>query len=234
MTTAGGRDRDDDALAAEYAVGVLPYAERVAFARRLENEPELADKVRFWDEQLSPMTEQAGEVAPPDHVLARLEANLFEPAAQPRGWWQSLPFWRGLSFASLAALAVVVLLYAGYIRGPLSGPAQPFLVAELAGDTGAVRVLTFFDPRESVLKISRVAGEPAPGRDFELWLIEADKAPVSMGVMPRDATGTMRVSAEHRALIANAILAISDEPAGGSPTGTATGAVLALGKVTPI
>ena len=37
-----------------------------------------------------------------------------------------------------------------------------------------------------------------------------------------------------RAALEGAVLAISDEPTGGSPTGAPTGDVLALGEITPL
>ena len=57
MTQDADKHRDDDALAAEYVTGVLPHGERAAFAARLEAEPALREKVRFWDEQLAPLAD---------------------------------------------------------------------------------------------------------------------------------------------------------------------------------
>ncbi|TNE40885.1 MAG: anti-sigma factor, partial [Alphaproteobacteria bacterium] len=80
----------------------------------------------------------------------------------------------------------------------------------------------------------RVKGAPARGRSFELWLIEGGNAPVSLGLVPDKARGNVKVPAALQHKFANAVLAISDEPEGGSPTGKATGPVLALGQLSAI
>ena len=82
MTTADENRRDDDALAAEYALGVLPHEERIAFARRLTAETELADRVRFWDERFADLSEQVEPVEPPAGILRAVEEELFEAATQ--------------------------------------------------------------------------------------------------------------------------------------------------------
>ena len=64
---------------------------------------------------------------------------------------------------------------------------------------------------------------------MELWLIPADGVPRSIGVIPVAERTAMVLSPQIlAALAAGTTLAISDEPAGGSPTGQPTGAVLAL------
>jgi anti-sigma-K factor RskA len=70
-------------------------------------------------------------------------------------------------------------------------------------------------------------------RVMELWLIEtADAAPVSLGVVGRDGEGVMVIEAPMRARLSEgAVLAVSLEPQGGSPTGQPTGPVIASGEV---
>jgi anti-sigma-K factor RskA len=70
---------------------------------------------------------------------------------------------------------------------------------------------------------------------LELWLIEGDAAPVSLGVLPEAPQARVPLDRALAARIAaGALLAISDEPEGGSPTGAPTGAVLAAGPVQEI
>jgi anti-sigma-K factor RskA len=64
-----------------------------------------------------------------------------------------------------------------------------------------------------------------------LWLIPADGTPHSIGVMPEK---TMRVTVDEKMadqFDTGVTLAVSLEPAGGSPTGLPTGPVLASGKL---
>ncbi len=231
---SNAKRRDDDALAAEYALGVLPHGERVAFARRLEDDAALRERVRFWDEHFASLSEQVEPVAPPARIREQLERSLFANTAPRAGWWESTGFWRGLSLASLAAFAVVSVLY---VTAPVPVPvpdAAPNYVTALSGETGAVRLVAFYDGQAGVLKLNRTEGAPQPGRAFELWLIEGSNAPVSLGLLPDTATGSLPVPDALKAKFANAVLAISDEPPGGSPTGQPTGAVLATGKVASI
>ncbi|MGH8204486.1 MAG: anti-sigma factor domain-containing protein, partial [Steroidobacteraceae bacterium] len=64
-------------------------------------------------------------------------------------------------------------------------------------------------------------------RARELWALPEGAAPVSLGLMPE--SGSIRLALDDRqraALAAATNVAVSDEPAGGSPTGAPTGAVL--------
>ena len=80
-----------------------------------------------------------------------------------------------------------------------------------------------------------MAGEPAQGSDFELWVIEGQQAPVSLGVIPEGASARLPVSDQLRAkMVSGALFAISVEPAGGSPTGQPTGPVVAAGDLKSI
>ena len=61
-------------------------------------------------------------------------------------------------------------------------------------------------------------GRARPGRDFELWVIEGQQAPVSLGVIPAGDSARLPVSRALRAkMVSGALFAISVEPAGGSP-----------------
>ncbi|MGB3406166.1 MAG: anti-sigma factor, partial [Jannaschia sp.] len=77
---------------------------------------------------------------------------------------------------------------------------------------------------EDTLRIIHLDGTPEPGRVFELWLIAGDAAPVSLALVP--ASGQIDIP-RPEGLAPGVIFAVSDEPAGGSPTGAPTGDVLA-------
>jgi anti-sigma-K factor RskA len=222
-------DRPDASMeAAEYVLGIMSAAERLAFARRLAGDVGLRAEVIYWENKLSPMAEDVVPVAPPASVLKSIEGRLFAEAPKP-GLLQSLGFWRGLSFASLAA----ALVLGGVLFTQLNSGTETTstLIAELSGESKAVRVAVAYDATASTLKINRVEGTAASGRSFELWLIEGSNAPVSLGLLPQNAQGSIVVPEAMRAKLPNAILAISDEPEGGSTTGAPTGAVLATGQV---
>lgn len=221
---------EDDALAAEYVLGVLPHAERLGVAQRMRSDARLMSRIQFWENALVPLGLRIAPVRPPARVLQAIESRLFAPA--PRRFWRGLLFWQGLSVASLTALAVMVALY---VRLPLPAPlSSPTYVAELSGPAGAVRLAALYDAGTGVLKLNRTEGSAAAGRDYELWLIEGQNKPISLGVLPAGQRSAILLPETLRRKIGSAILAISDEPAGGSPTGQPTGAVLATGKVSAI
>lgn len=231
---SGGDDiPDDDMLAAEYALGLLAQEERAAFAARLAVEPALAARVRFWDERFVSLAAGVAETSPPDAVQKAIEHRLFGTAdsqgAERGGFWNSIGFWRGLAAASLAGM--IALGGYGYIRQQEMSQ-QAVLVSELSGEANAVRLVAVYDSGARVLKVNRTDLAIPADRDLELWLIAGTDAPRSVGVIPQAPGGEMAVSEELAQLLgAGIVLAVSEEPVGGSPTGQPTGAVLAAGPV---
>ena len=121
-----------------------------------------------------------------------------------------------------------------YVNPPVEQP-QARLVASLAADGSDVKYLAVYDAAQHEVGLSHVSGERASGKDFELWMIEGKNAPVSMGVIPAGATAHIGVSpAAQQKLAQGAVLAVSLEPAGGSPTGQPTGPVVAAGDLKSI
>ena len=70
-----------------------------------------------------------------------------------------------------------------------------------------------------------------PLQSYELWVIPEGGAPISLAVLGQ-LDGTLRVPEGHvERLRKGALLAISVEPAGGSPTGAPTGPVILSGAI---
>lgn len=227
--TQEDESNDDVTLAGEYALHLMDAAQRRAFEARLDAEPALRRLVVEWDEQLVPLAENFADVRPPKAVKARIDAVLFPAAAkQPWSLWRILA---GSAAAAVIAVAVLVTL-------PLDDPAAPFapsLAAQIAAEDQSLVVLASYAPETGILRVDRQAGAAPSGRVLELWLIaEGAPAPVSLGVLPEDAVTDITLPADLIAAIAGGTLAISEEPFGGSPTGTPTGAVLAVGAVTAL
>lgn len=224
----------DEIVAAEYVVGVLPSDERQAVSRRIENEDAFARLVDRWEVHLAPMAEAYQPVEPPETVKPAIDRRLFASPApgastSAGGLWASLAFWRGLAVAAIAAFAVYVAL--PFVRPPAEQP-EMRLIASLAADASDVRYLAMYDAAHRQVSLSHVSGERAAGRDFELWMIEGQNPPVSMGVIPSGATVHIVITPEiQEKLASGAVLAISLEPTGGSPTGQPTGPVVAAGDL---
>ncbi|TJV41806.1 MAG: anti-sigma factor [Mesorhizobium sp.] len=227
----------DDMFAAEYVLGVLPADERQIASRRIDSETDFARLVDGWEDHLSPLAAAYPEIEPPASVKAAVDRRLFAstaaaPAEHRPGLWSSLAFWRGLAAAAVAALALYIAV--PYVNPPAVQP-QTRLVASLAADGSDVKYLAVYDAAHHDVSLSHVSGERASGKDFELWMIEGKNAPVSMGVIPSGATAHIVVSpAAQQKLAQGAVLAVSLEPSGGSPTGQPTGPVVAAGDLKSI
>ncbi len=234
MSEARQITEEEATRAAEYVLGLMSAAERRAFEAEMAASPALRDEVRGWDRDMAPLAEAVEPVEPDPDVQSRLEARLF--GAPVRGSiFARLGFWRGLSVVTLAATAALATVVVLDRTGPSGGNAdQPVYVAELAAENGPLRLVAVYDPASGMLQVNRSAGAAAPGRALELWLIEGETAPVSLGVLPEDRRARLAVPDDLAAHLSGAVLAISDEPPGGSPTGAPTGPVLAMGQITGV
>ena len=222
---------EDDYLAAEYALGLLNSAEREAFHGRLAASPGLAESLRGWDEHFAGFSNEIASVQPPRHVQDKLQKRLFgadEHPTSPVRFWSNLNLWRSFAAASFASLLLVSGLN---LRQYLATQdTTQVMVADVAGEAGGVKLVALYDQQKGELRLNRITGAPQGNRSFELWLIAGQDAPVSLGVLPVEATGHFSIPIALRSKFATGVLAISDEPKGGSPTGGPTGAVLATGK----
>lgn len=213
---------EDDALAAEYVLRLLDADAEQAFETRLLHEPVLRAQVHFWEAQLADLADDLPEETPPARVRAKILSGLNAPAATPNRKW-SLNW---LAFPGIAAAATAAF----FVISPMVvGPSfDPTLHATLVSADGSLHIEAGYAPDGNLFKVIPESGAPSSGRDFELWVIGANaEGPVSLGVIPSDQETLFEITPEIAALIDGGILAVSDEPAGGSPTGSPTGAILA-------
>jgi len=234
MTLPPQYDEDDRVLAGEYALGLLSPEDARAFEARLTADPQLRAVYAEWAESLADLTDDIDPAGPAKDTQAQIEAQLFG-GTSPRRPFAGL---RGLGWlvggAVAAALALYVALNGGLLGEGPTLPGTPDYVAKLAAEDGALLVVAAYDAEKGALLIERRAGAAPEGRALELWLIAGGDAPVSLGVLPKEVDARLMIDAAMGARLADGILAISDEPPGGSPTGAPTGRVLAAGPVTPL
>lgn len=227
--SARGPGPDDDLLAAEYALGVLPPDEHAALARRAAADPAFARLAAAWDESLLPLAGGFAPQAPPARLKAAVLARVFGRARL----WERAGFWQAAAGLALAALVAVAVL--PRLAPDLAPDLAPRLAAHLADAGGGVEYLALYDAARGRVDLAHVAGAPGAGRDFQLWVIPEGAAPVSLGVIPPGAAPGLDLDGAARGLVAlGAVLAISLEPPGGSPTGQPTGPVVALGGLRAI
>ncbi|HOZ33228.1 MAG TPA: anti-sigma factor [Tabrizicola sp.] len=205
----------DDALAAEYVLGVQDLSDRAATETRIKRDPAFADLVTAWENRFAGLNDGFEEARAPN-LLPRIEARLFPAAKSARP--ARLPMMRWLSGAAFAA-ALVLVGVATLV------PPRPDLVAVLAtADNRLSYEVASYGDR---LQITRVAGVPAvAGQVHELWVIAPGAAPVSLGLL---AEGPLVVT--YPTPPVGWVLAVSVEPAGGSPIGQPTGPVILTAQV---
>ena len=218
-------------LASEYVLGTLTGRARRRFESWMRQSYHVRSAVWHWERQLSPLAESATSVQPRprvwDQVQERTGAKT-EREITRVPWFERLGLWRGFSLvATAAALVLAVIL----VRTPTEvAPQAQQYIAVVNGPQAQPLWLVSVDASQGRLAIKSInATAPAATNSYELWILPAGgAAPRSLGLLP---TGTGSVDTELpvelRPLLASAQgLAVSLEPAGGSPTGAPTGPVV--------
>jgi anti-sigma-K factor RskA len=221
------RHRHLDALCGEYLLGTLRGRARRRFERALRDEPLVALRLQYWQRSFAPRFAQSVALEPSRATWQRLRRELaLDRYRIP--WFRRVGFWRGWAAAATAAL----LLAAAFdLLQPLVVPSFTE-VAQLAGQAPAsVSAALSRDGTALRLRASRpvLAG---PQQSYELWLIPREGgAPISLAVLGQLDAELRLPAAQVGRLQAGAKLAISVEPAGGSPTGAPTGPVILIGEI---
>ncbi|MEO5607098.1 MAG: anti-sigma factor, partial [Polaromonas sp.] len=163
------------------------------------------------------------------------------PEDASRSWWSSLGLWRGATAAG--AFAAVIAVVTGLnTQTQLSGqvaqlsaklattPAIEY-VAVLADDKASASILVTFDPNTKKLMLKRVGDfREQPDKSLELWGLPPGAPAKSLGVMSGDNVVVM--TATEQEIRDMPALAITLEPKGGVPPGTAaTGPILFKGQL---
>ncbi len=214
-----------DALAAEYVLGTLKGAPRKRFARLMIEDKTAREAVWRWERQLNSQVDGIAPEKPGADVWTGIAAQIDGHKSVTRDFsW----IWRALSGA-LAILVVVLTLPLlnddlDAIRGQVAliedEGKQPLWLITVDEDSGLIR--------------TRAINVPAQQLDlaYELWAL-VDGTPRSLGLLPvSSAPSQTTISPAVIDLVRRSSgLAVSLEPAGGSPTGLPTGPVLYQAQV---
>ena len=228
--------------AAEYVIGTLSAVERKAFEASLVNDSKAQKDVAFWQRAFGALNASVSPEKPPKAMWKRIEGalanvensdetsnsgsqspvaandNMLAQMQKSRGRWRM-----GAMAATIAALGLGVFIAQDRVTGGLSGKEfiavvnangdQPSLVVNVNAATGEVTV--------------RSIGVNRPdGKSLELWYVPEGQKAVSVGLVGEGGIDLRDITAK-----GGDLLAISLEPQGGSPTGTATGPVIYTGKL---
>lgn len=211
-----------EALAAEYVIGTLTGPARRRFQHWMMESWQVRLEVWFWENHLASLLENIPDQRPSDNVWRQIEERL---------GWRSAPTqpsrlsWILTLVSSTAAAALALLLV---LQPAPENPADRSMVAVVSDQAQPLWVMDGVADGRQLRTRALAAGAAGPGRDYELWILPASGAPLSLGVLPADGSRVVIELSERQrnALLGSKKLAISLEPSGGSPTGQPTGPVL--------
>ena len=245
-----------DQLGASYALGTLRGGARRRFETLARDNATLRAAALIWRGRLASVAELQPEVAPSPAVWKRIEnlvnaekqayamqaaRNVPVAPAPAVGWWASLGLWRGATAAGAFAAVIAVvtgLNFTTQLNGQVrelsaklaSTPAIEY-VAVLADDKASASMLVTFDPNTKKLMLKRVGNfREQPDKSLELWALPPGAPAKSLGVLSGDAV--VQMTAADTDIQRSPALAITLEPKGGVPPGTAaTGPILFKGAL---
>lgn len=233
---------ENEALAAEHALGVLNARERAEAETRMARDPAFAADVEAWRARLAPMLESIEPVPAPAGLWPRIERLL--PANDNGQIMSRLRFWRntamgGFALAAASLAAVVVQVNQPPLTIERQVPVSPqgqLLSASMVSQEGRAQPLfvASYDPDRKALIVTSLLPEQSD-RDkvHELWLIAGQDNPKSLGLVESGKAKVIALPTEVMQKMAEgAALAVSVEPPGGSknPDGP-SGPVIGVGKL---
>ena len=221
------RHRQLDALIGEYMLGTLQGHARRRFERALREEPAVALRLRTLQQNFTPRYSERVALKPAAGGWQRLarELNLSQYRVP---WFSRVSFLRSWALGATAALLFGVMLMT--LRTTTESTLTP--IAQLALKDAPPSVTAALSRDGSTLRLR--AARPiiaGPMRSYELWVIPQGGAPLSLAVLGQLDTALEVPEGHRRQLRKGAVLAISVEPAGGSPTGAPTGPVILSGTI---
>lgn len=212
-------------LAADYVAGALRGGARRRFEGLMAADAALRREVREWEDEIYPLVWSLPPQMPPSRVWRGIRARL-PGRKRESGWgWSGVYSWRLLSAALALVVAVGLVMYPqqvdraarAQLMAVLQTPQAHAVLVVRAAPDGTLRVRTLED-------LSQVSGDKA----MELWVLPPGQKPRSAGLLAANGASTL---ARPDGLTTVDQLAVSLEPAGGSPTGQPTGPVVMSGKL---
>lgn len=250
-------NRDDQTIAAEYALGLLEGEELLAARGRLAADKDFAWRKEWWDNWFVPLSDDVAGAEPSAEVWDRIEARLTAAdsaevvpapvaattasndnvvALQDRvRRWQ----WTAGITSAAAAVALAVLAF-----GPAGTPqddtptliasADPLMATVPIGDTGLRLDVTYMPESERMLVTA--IGLTADGvHDHELWLVPAEGDLQSLGVVAPGEVISMELPDDiARNILDGSQVVLTREPIGGKPEGEDAGPVVAEGAFSKV
>jgi anti-sigma-K factor RskA len=236
-------DDEIDGLAGEYVLGSLDPIERKEVDVRRKVDVALDGAISAWEKRLGPLSDLLPAIAPPPHLFLEVTNQLGrQRKRQEIGTRTLVRPWRWQALAAGACALAACLAIITVWLSPKSSASPARLVAELersanpadrTNPTVRLGFVVYFDLRASTMIVSPLAVPPGSRRDYQLWLVpEGSAPPISLGVIPLAEPSMSPWLATYAPKdLVHARLAVSLEPAGGSPKGIPTGPTMFVGAL---
>ena len=155
-------EQEDDALAAELALGLLDGDEAQAAVARLAQDPAFAQAVRDWQERLAGLALNLTPVMAPARARQRIREQLGhgrapladDPSARAAPWWRG-PIG---ALTGLVAVAAVALFLWMPGQTPTTAPVAADYQAQLVSEDDSLRVAARLDGREMEIALAFASG----------------------------------------------------------------------------
>ncbi|HEX9473753.1 MAG TPA: anti-sigma factor [Steroidobacteraceae bacterium] len=212
-----------DRIGAAYALGLLRHGARARFEQLCTTLPAALASRHRWEDRLLPLALQLLPVAPNAGCWPRIQRSIAGATAKP-----GLRWWPAALAASLIAAALLVGKLTIWsepawhdVAVLAQANAAPLWRLERSADYAQINIRTVAE-----ITLSRA-------RSYELWVLPAGGGhPVSLGLLPREGRLERKLTPAQRTLLLAAVqVAVSVEPAGGSPTGLPTGPVIIVASI---
>lgn len=211
---------DLDLLAAEYALGLATGEDLVKAQRLATTDSDFAGMVTSWEIRFAAMTDDLAPQQPRPALKKALLAKVF-PQAGPVPFWERIRVWQTAGALSLLLLAAV--LVTDLIQQP--APTGPLYTAEIVAQEGDFRVVAVVDKSTNEVFLTRTVGAAPEGRVLQVWAHGEGAPAISVGLWPEGDTIRLPMPETIAAVEGVLTLGVSEEPPGGSPTGSPSGRV---------
>lgn len=227
-------------LASEYVLGTLRGGARRRFEDLMRADQALRTSVAEWEQHLTPLAESLPAIEPPARVWAKIEQRIGprtvpqieEKTSGVEKLARRLAFWQRFSFATGALASVMLLaLFAATLLRP-TGTVDPMpMMTAVLEEEGEARMMAK-QMKPGYLTVHMIKPwKPMPNISKELWVVSKDGKAKSLGVIDDHKDTQIAMADLDRYLEQGAVLALSKEPLGGSPTGQPTGMVFCKGVI---
>lgn len=180
--------------------------------------------VTAWEMRLAALADDLPAERPDPGVKGAIEERLFPATPRAARWGQAM-LWQAISGLCVLGLALVLLLDVGQrAEGPL-------YTAEIAAEEGDFRVVAVVDKVADEVTLTRTRGTAPEGRILQVWAHGPGEPAMSVGLWPEGDTVRLPLPPAIAEVEGVLTLGVSEEPPGGSPTGSPSGRVFGTADI---